>query len=245
MFSMVLCFCFLATCCFSSVEANEWIIVANAPFVSLEHLKKSLCGQKTMALDGAADHFKDDHAHLNVILGDFDSIKDKDHWGISGTFNNISEQENSYIGHFNVLIVPAKNQNYTDLEKGICYCDQHGATSIVILNATGGRLDHTLGNIGLLRKHYNHKRPIVIQTEAERIEYIKDGSTVVRGNVGDPCAIMGYPEATMSTTGLAYNGLDYPLQLGIQESTCNTLKEPEAHVAIQGEALIIHPLAKY
>ena len=80
-----------------------------------------------------------------------------------------------------------------------------------------------------------------MEIKEKKIEYIKDDSMRIRGNVGDNCAIMGYPEGVMSTTGLTYNGDNYHLKLGLQESVSNTLAAPVAEISIQGEALIIHP----
>ena len=224
-----------------SVQAGDFVIVANSPTFSEKNVRDAIPNRTVIALDGAANHLKRCHITPQIILGDFDSVEDKEYWGIKGAFHAIANDDKPYLGNFSVLIMPAKNQDYTDLEKAIIYCDEMGAKSILIVNATGGRMDHTLGNIGLLRKHFKKERPLSLTTENECIEYIKDGQTTIKGNVGDQCAIMAYPEAFMTTTGLAYNGQNYQLKLGIQESSCNTLVEPEAVVVIQGEALIISP----
>ena len=218
------------------IEGCEWAIVANATLLSEKQIKQWTAGRKVMALDGAANSFQINHLVPDVILGDFDSVADKEYWGITGTFTEIDISAVSYIGNFGVLIVPALDQDKTDLEKGILYCREKGATSIAIFNAVdrGRRFDHTLGNTGLLRKCYDPRLPMFIYTETEKIEYVKDGTTTIKGKVGDQCAVLGYPEALMSTQGLAYNGQNYPLKLGIQESSCNQLAAPEALIEIFG-----------
>lgn len=218
-----------------------WVIVANGPKIEAEQLKKKFESCKVIALDGVADSFKDHSLLPDVILGDFDSIEDPDYWGILKTFDQIDENSPPYVGNYCVTIVPAKNQNYTDLEKAIMYCDAKGADSILIVQATGGRMDQTLGNVGLLRKYHRSHRPIIIETEREKICFVYNKEVRVFGGVGDYCAIMGYPEAWMTTSGLAYNGNEYLLQLGMQESICNTLIESESTISIRGEALIILP----
>lgn len=102
-------------------------------------------------------------------------------------------------------------------------------------------MDHTLRNIGLLKKHYRPDRDLILMTEKGQIFYLCNSDIVIEGGVGEYCAIMGYPEAFMTTTGLAYNGDKYLLQLGIQESACNTIVDANATISIQGEALIILP----
>lgn len=219
----------------------DWLIVADGPVVSKDQIVNAAEGRQVVALDGAVNAMQDFGIYPNIILGDFDNIRDPDFWGIKETFEKITESSEPYQGLFNTLIVPAKDQDFTDLEKGIIFCDLNGAESIVILNAVGGRMDHTLGNIGFLKKYDKKGRSICIVTESQKIEFVRDGATEIRGNVGDYCAVMGYPEATMTTSGLKYNCQDYSLILGMQESVCNSLAEPIAKVTIQGEALVIHP----
>lgn len=225
------------------MSAQDWVIIANSPGMNVNHVQKYVGNKKVLVLDGAADYIRHTSIHPDVILGDFDSVTDKGYWGITGTFHDIDDNSQPYEGHFDVLIVPAKDQDLTDLEKGILYCDAKEARSITIVNATaGGRMDHTLGNIGLLRKYDNPTRPLCILTETGCLEYIKDRTGKIEGKIGSDCAIMGYPEALMTTTGLKYNGQDYPLKLGLQESVCNTLASPVAVVSIKGEALLIKPI---
>lgn len=230
-------------CCFFSATlwSDPWVIVANGNPFPAEELKESMKGRKVLALDGAVNRFKALQLYPDFILGDFDSVEDPFFWGITALFSEIDEQHSPYEGNFGITIIPAKDQNYTDLEKGIRYCDQSDATSILIIQATGGRMDHTLGNIGLLKKHASSDRPLILLTEKEQIFYLGNTSISIEGGEGETCAIMGYPQALMTTTGLAYNGIEYPLQLGIQESICNTIIEPHATISIQGDALIILP----
>lgn len=237
----ILCITALA-CIQSPLASADWLIVANGCNHAFDAIDKLSENRKILALDGASKLFKEHGMVPHVILGDFDSIEDKDFWGITGAFDEINDQTMPYAGNHNVLIVPAKDQDYTDLEKGILYCDSQNCDSIIIVNATGGRMDHTLANIGVLRKYYRMNRPLTIQTETEILEYVKDSMTSITGNIGDHCAIMGYPQAVMTTSGLTYNGIQYPLNLGVQESVCNTLAAPSALIEIQGEAIDIKPL---
>lgn len=176
-----------------------------------------------------------------MILGDFDSIEEPSYWGIHKTFWEIDLHTASYLGNFSITIVPAKNQDFTDLEKGIHYCDSQEASSILILQATGGRMDHTLGNLGLLRKHYRSDRQLSIETDKEKIFYLKDCEIIIEKGEECECAIMGYPQASLTSNGLAYDCVDYPLNLGIQESVCNQLIASKAAISVQGEALVILP----
>lgn len=234
---------FLSISCLFSGDllCNSWVIIANGSPLQVNELEESLKDRKVLALDGAVNRLKSLQLYPDCILGDFDSIDDPVYWGILATFPEIDEHSSSYIGNFGITIVPSKDQNYTDLEKGIIYCDKAKATSILIVQAIGGRMDHTLGNLGALKKYHRIDRNLIILTETEQIFYLCDADIAIEGGVGEYCAIMGYPQALMTTSGLAYNGDKYRLELGIQESTCNKIIEPQAAISIQGEALIILP----
>lgn len=223
-----------------AILRERFLIVANGPFKGIEPILKLSEGRIIVALDGAVNHLQQFDFIPHVILGDFDSIQNKAYWGIKDDFKNIQK---SYMGNFGILIAPAKDQNYTDLEKGIVFCDIKNASDILIINAFGSnRLDHSLGNLGLLRKYYHLNRPISLLTESQKVEFVKDNIISIKGVIGDYCAIMGYPEAVITTRGLCYDCTNYPLTLGIHESVCNHLAEPVAHVEIKGEALVIQPL---
>ena len=222
-------------------NATNWTILANGPEMPTQELAKCWHYGKVVALDGAANRLRHLSFYPHVILDDFDSIEDPQYWGIQKTFCEIDQNASPYVGNFSVTIVPAKNQDYTDLEKGILYCDSQSAVAILIVQATGGRMDHTLGNLGLLRKHYRSNRTLIIETEHEQILFLKDSEIRIAKGEENACAIMGYPQALLTSIGLAYDCSEYLLKLGVQESVCNKLISSEATIAIQGEALIILP----
>lgn len=234
-------FCVLGCFCNGALFADHWVIVANGSQLPADELLDSMENSKVLALDGAANRLKSIQYCPDCILGDFDSVQDPEYWGIAGTFSDIDENSTPYEGNFGVTIIPAKDQNYTDLEKGILYCDAAGASSIAIVQATGGRMDHTMGNLGLLKKYYRPDRNLIILTEKEQMFYLSDLEIAVEGGMGEYCAIMGFPEALMTTTGLAYNGDEYLVRLGVQESVCNTIVDSQAEIHIKGEALVILP----
>lgn len=222
-----------------SLPSTPWAIVANGEPLPINVLQESIGDRKILALDGAVNLFKSMPRYPDCILGDFDSIEDPTFWGISALFSEIDESSAPYKGNFGMTIIPAKDQNYTDLEKGIIACDQASASSILILQATGRRMDHTLGNVGLLRKHNRKDRELIIMTEREQILYVCNEKIIVQGKKGESCAILGYPRALMSTSGLSYDVCNYPLELGIQESISNSIADSKAVISIQGESLVI------
>lgn len=202
----------------------QYLIIANSP-VFIKEIIEELASDKTViALDGVVYKLIANKIHFDIMLGDFDSID----------FKKIALAKN-------VKVIHKKNQNKTDLQKAIDYCDEHGATQIDIVCATSGRMDHTLRNTGLLRMKYKSDRPIFLHTEFQTLEFARDKTITMTGEAGDYCGIVAFPKATFTSEGLVYDGDNYELIFGIQESTSNQLKNSTAQIKITGEALIIHP----
>src|SRR5689334_14042058 len=123
---------------------SNYAIIANGNFLTKEILLEAVKDRTIIALDGAADKLAALGLNPQLILGDFDSISPQaaSYWGLKKTFSELSADTEPYRGNQGVLIVPALNQNLTDLDKALHYCDQQNAKSIIILCATGARLDH-------------------------------------------------------------------------------------------------------
>lgn len=230
----------------------KFLIVANGPFLSKTLISELVAQADTViALDGAADKLAELGIIPHVIVGDFDSVN-KNYWGIEHTrFDYDDKNKNNpkdyYIANFNTKIILATSQYATDLEKGINYADGCQAEMIYIVCATGGRMDHCLGNIRFLRKWFNPHRKMQIFTESQVLEYAKDQEVIVHGDIGERCGIMAFPKASMSTRGLKFDThLEstqdcFDLDYGFSESISNELSSNTAVIKIKGEALIIHP----
>jgi thiamine pyrophosphokinase len=83
-----------------------------------------------IAADGGASTCLSYNQVPNVVIGDMDSFTDKPGLGVK--------------------IIVDKNQETNDLEKAIRHALDIGAKSIVVLGATGERLDQTLKNISVM-----------------------------------------------------------------------------------------------
>jgi len=230
----------------------KYLIVANGPFLHKEIIKEIADGKTIIALDGASSRLATLGIKPDIILGDFDSIKEQDAnqklWGIQNTKSEMQQEDHIYDGKYETKIIPAKNQDLTDLQKAINYCDQNNATSIDIVCATGGsRMDHHESNVRTLKKYYDPKRTIFIYTESQFLEFVRDNTISIRGIKGDYCGILTAPNCKFIATndGLAWSkdekGSPFELQYGVFESTSNELAKEEAIVTVEGEALVIHP----
>ena len=71
---------------------------------------------------------------------------------VDGDFDSISHDGREYLNSLTdtevVQLVPEKDD--TDTQSAMNLAIKKGAKNILILGATGGRLDHFMGNLGLL-----------------------------------------------------------------------------------------------
>jgi len=222
---------------------KDVVIVANGDFLVKEIITEAIANKLIVALDGAAKKLHLLGITPNVILGDFDSLdaEEAKTWGILHTFAKLSEDAKPYRNKQNILIVPAKNQNETDLVKAIRYCDSENATSITIICASGGCLDHHEINLRALRTEYKKDRLILLHTFQQTVRYAKNETVEITGLPGDRCGVLAFPQGSFSSTGLQYDVQEMPLEFGFSESASNTLKDTHATVIIAGEALLIMP----
>ena len=216
---------------------KDYIIVANGPFLVREIMEEAIQDKIIIALDGAADKLKRINIVPHIILGDFDSISPESqaYWGIQQTFHDITNHSLTYTGKHGVLIVPAKDQDNTDLVKAIRYCDQQHAASITLVCAAGGREDHYEGVKLALRTEYSSHRVITLHTEQQTLRCAKDETVLLEGRVGDHCGFIATNTGTCSSVGLEYECSEHA------ESICNVLRMSSATLAITGSALLIMP----
>ncbi|SCA63849.1 hypothetical protein SCG7086_BG_00060 [Chlamydiales bacterium SCGC AG-110-P3] len=219
------------------MPSANYLIIGDGPTVGDEYLRNLATGRTVVALDGAADKLRCIDLIPNIILGDFDAIEDRTYWGIPSRSENSSEEP--FMGNHGVQIVVASDQDLTDMEKGILFSDSLQASSIVITDAIGGRMDHTLGNIRFLKKYHRTERPIEIITDTHRLRYIRDEQFTIMGSAGSPCGIFGFPSAVATTQGLKYDIKDYDLEFAETDSIANSFVQSSATISAVGEALVI------
>jgi len=114
-------------------QAVETVILANGKFPShpipLSILKKA---SYIVCCDGAVNNLSETAIEPDAIVGDCDSLSEKNK------------------DRFATILHPVTEQDTNDLTKAVNFCIDQGRKDIVILGATGKREDHTIGNISLL-----------------------------------------------------------------------------------------------
>lgn len=112
------------------------LIVAGGNPPSFDLLSKYTSTHFIISADKGTDVLYKYNIKPNIILGDFDSAK---------------EESINYFKNIGVTIEKfPKDKDYSDTFLCVEEAIKRGATEIVILGATGIRIDHLIGNINLL-----------------------------------------------------------------------------------------------
>ena len=164
------------------------LIVGNRPLSSkvIELAKDKL----VIAADAGADRLLKYNIMPDAVIGDLDSISDK-------TSTKLEE-----------WIVSIKYIQKTDLEKAVEYAFKKGAEKIQIIGWSGGRIDHTLGALGLV-----FDSRISLIDEQFTVEAVKDSKTI-EDKENTIFSLIAIPEARISVTGARWDLEHEKLSMG-------------------------------
>jgi thiamine pyrophosphokinase len=177
-------------------------------------------GAFVVAADGGADA----GVHVDLAVGDFDSIS-------PGTLASLERVE---------PYPPEKDA--TDLELAMEAALREGATRILVIGSAGGRLDHLLGSLLLLASD----KWVGVEVDAElgdaRVAVVR-GTRVLHGAVGELVSLfaVGHAEG-VTTEGLAYPLAGEALDPATSRGVSNVFAAGEARVTVErGVVLAVRP----
>lgn len=162
------------------------IIVANGTVERLDIIEDE---DYLLCADGGANHLCDRGFKPHMIIGDFDSLT-----------KNIHERclQAKCEMRFN------NDQNATDTQLAIREANTIDMNELILLGATGTRLDHTFANIlSLLEVKKGVPAKII---DAHNEIWIAEGATRIEGDIGDLISIL---PLTDTVTNIRYVGLAY------------------------------------
>jgi thiamine pyrophosphokinase len=115
--------------------AMTTVVVANGPMRWTPDLVQLAARAQTLvAADGGANSLADVGLRPELVVGDLDSIRP----GVR-----------AWLGEDRMQC--RADQDRTDLDKALeLVLDERGLRNVMVLGATGGRLDHAVGNLGIL-----------------------------------------------------------------------------------------------
>lgn len=181
---------------------------------------------KYLAVDRGFEIFYDNAIEADYIVGDFDSIDESYRMKID---------EGKKIGY-------PKEKDYTDSDIAISVALDHGATEIILLGMTGGRIDHFLGNLGLLDKALKNNVLAYIIDDISKVFLINHNMTL-KGDRGQVVSLYAY---TNEVKGLSIKNAKYELSdydLDAFESLCNSNEFLDKDIEVSfdsGKLLVIY-----
>ena len=131
----------------------------------------------------------------------------------------------------------------TDLEKTLAWVIDRGSHAITVAGATGGRLDHFLGNLSAMVKFSSRATISFIDDTGEWI-YI-DRSKDLQLPVGATVSLIPVSRCDgIVTKGLRWNLNFEALELGVRDSTSNVVDASPVHISVAKGNLILFHLFK-
>lgn len=197
---------------------------------------ESACGfletrtfDKVIAVDGGLGALHKLHLKPDVIAGDFDTIDPK----VLEEYKNSPDQV--------IWEVHKPEKDATDTELAISAAINLGCTKLVLLGATGGRLDHFLGNLHLLYDCLKRGVEAAIADEKNWITILDKGRSFSRNEaMGKYISFLPLSE---EVKGITLTGFRYPLykkdiDLGTSLCISNELVGEEGTIEFDSGILI-------
>lgn len=178
--------------------------------------------------DSGCNCLKEYNIIPNLILGDFDSV---------------DEAVLDYFKGNNVEIMKyPSDKDYSDTHLAYSEGVKRGGNKFLIFGATGSRLDHTLGNIGLLLIGAKNNTEVTIIDNNNRI-YIKEKDFKIKGSFGETISFHALSDEVKGFTikGAKYNIEDYTLNLLEPRAISNEFLDEDIEVSFKsGKVLVLH-----
>ncbi len=160
----------------------------------------------------------------DAIVGDLDSI----HTEALVKFRRVAIHED-------------RNDETTDLEKAITWAIQSKYDHITVVGASGKRLDHTVGNLGVLPKFYPDAIITLVDDRGELCYVGREYS--FEAEKGDVVSLIPLNRCEgVFTTGLRYPLEGEILELGVREGTGNVVVASPVSIKVKKGHLLLFKL---
>lgn len=176
--------------------------------------------QLVVAADGALETILEAGIPCDCGLGDFDTVSQE-------VLAKFKENPKTRLFAF----PPEKDE--TDAELAVQFAVEQKPDVIWIVGATGGRIDHMLGNLELLRMPLQAGIECEIVDQQNRIRLIDRPTVLEKMENWKYVSFLSYTDQTQGITlnGFAYNVTDFTLKKGITRCISNEIRDEKATVS--------------
>ena len=200
------------------------VIISGSPDTNVEEIK-SLCTSDDFIVcaDSGYSFAKKAGLTPNLIIGDFDSLKEE-------------LPQNTEVVKLNT------HKDDTDTEHCVMECIRRGYKDFLLLGSIGGRTDHTFANIATLAflSEYNYNG--IARNNGEEIRILKEGSYEMKNKKGLIFSVFPYGCESVNVT---YKGAEYMLNnktltYNVSRGISNVFVDDEAEITInRGRAILL------
>ena len=174
--------------------------------------------------DGGANYAAKLGERPDLIIGDLDSIR-------ASTVKKFQSVTTRRIA----------DQHTSDLEKALSWLIRKNYTDIIVLGATGGRVDHLAGNLSALGK-FSKRAHIAFVDESGEMRSV-GSEMVLEVPVGTTVSLIPLSRCEgVVTTGLKWELQNGVLELGFREGTSNIVKSSPVTIRVRRGTLLIYQL---
>lgn len=200
------------------------VIISGSPDTNVEEIK-SLCTSDDFIVcaDSGYSFAKKAGLTPNLIIGDFDSLKEE-------------LPQNTEVVKLNT------HKDDTDTEHCVMECIRRGYKDFLLLGSIGGRTDHTFANIATLAflSEYNYNG--IARNNGEEIRILKEGSYEMNNKKGLIFSVFPYGCESVNVT---YKGAEYMLNnktltYNVSRGISNVFVDDNAEITInRGRAILL------
>ncbi|MCI1943863.1 thiamine diphosphokinase [Clostridium luticellarii] len=203
------------------------VIVSGGHAPSKELIKGELDGKSILiCADGGGNCLYKYNIIPEYLIGDFDSI--------DRNVLEFFEKKNCTVEKY------PKAKNATDTEIVIDRALELKADEIVLLGVTGSRVDHLLGNLGMLLKCNLKGVKAYIKDEHNTVELI-DKPITIEGSEGESFSLHAYCDivSNLSIIGARYKLHNYNLKLGDGRTISNEFLKSSVNITFDSGRLLL------
>ncbi len=176
--------------------------------------------QLVVAADGALETILEAGIPCDCGLGDFDTVSEE-------VLSQFKKNEKTRLFAF----PPEKDE--TDAELAVQFAVEQKPDIVWIVGATGGRIDHMLGNLELLRMPLQAGVECEIVDQQNQICLLDRPTVLEKMENWKYVSFLSYTDQTQGITlsGFAYNVTDFTLKKGSTRCISNEIRDEKAMVS--------------
>ncbi len=199
----------------------ETVIFGNGEFKTFDIVKKfvDLNNVFTIGVDGGCNYLIENNIKIDLLIGDFDSIK----------YKNFIDK---------VLNIKKIDMDYSDLEIATNYCIDKKFSKVYLFGCTGKRSDHFLFNLRLMNKFFQNNIEVFMIDEFNVITLFDGERVFEKDNFEFFSLVPIYENTVVSIIGAEYDLNNKELDMISALTLSNKWKKEKVNIRVNKPVFI-------